>query len=293
MITRETRASRILTKSKLPASDYCLNPYVGCAHACVYCYARFMCRFTGHTEKWGEFVDVRVNAPELLRNELRRPHSGTVLLGSVTDCYQPLERRYQLTRQMLACLAGSGLSVSVLTKSDLVVRDIDLLAAIEAADVGLTLTSLDDEVGSRFEHRAPRISRRVEALAALKRAGLTTYAFVGPILPGLTDPLAIIRRVAGSVDYLMFEALNVRCGSRAQVAEVVRRHYPELSEQFSELSRSPDYWAAVEREVRAACREMGVRMAGFFQHGARPAAATGRQGDDRVESNEDGSEMGR
>ncbi len=290
MITRETRASRILTESKLPASDYCLNPYVGCAHACVYCYARFMCRFTGHSEKWGEFVDVRVNAPELLRNELRRPHSGIVLLGSVTDCYQPLERRHQLTRQMLACLAGSGLSVSVLTKSDLVLRDIDVLAALEAADVGLTLTSIDDEVGSRFEPRAPRISRRVEALAALKQAGLTTYAFVGPILPGLTDPVAIIRRVAGFVDYVMFEALNVRCGSWAQVVEVVRRHYPEQSEPFTRLSRSTEYWAAVEQEVRAACLDVGLRMAGFFQHGARPAAATGRQGDDRAETDEEGRE---
>ena len=84
MIIREINASSILTASRLPASDYCINPYVGCAHRCLYCYARFMRRFTRHEEPWGHFVDVRINAPSLLERQIKNKN-GTVLLGSVTD----------------------------------------------------------------------------------------------------------------------------------------------------------------------------------------------------------------
>ena len=118
----------VLTRSRLPEVDYCINPYVGCLHGCIYCYARFMKRFTGHTEKWGKFIDVKINAPEVLEKELSRsPEKGTVLLGSVTDAYQPIERKYKITRAILEILLKHHFPISILTKSDLVVRDIDLL----------------------------------------------------------------------------------------------------------------------------------------------------------------------
>ena len=126
MIVREVSARTILTKTGIPGVDWCLNPYIGCQHACVYCYATFMKKYSAHEEAWGEFVDAKINAPELLRRELRRRREGEVMLSSVTDCYQPLEARFKLTRACLELLALSTLEVSVLTKSDLVVRDLDI-----------------------------------------------------------------------------------------------------------------------------------------------------------------------
>jgi pyruvate-formate lyase-activating enzyme len=105
---REIFAKNVLTKTGIEGYDYCINPYVGCAHGCRYCYATFMKRFTGHAgEKWGSFLDVRVNMPEVLRKELRKKHTGTVLFGSVTDAYNPMEKRYEITRKCLEAIAAS------------------------------------------------------------------------------------------------------------------------------------------------------------------------------------------
>jgi DNA repair photolyase len=228
-----------------------------------------MRRFTGHPEEWGEFVDVRANAPEILKRQLRRRKKGTVLLGSVTDCYQPLEKKYGLTRSILAVLADSELSVSILTKSDLVLRDLKLLATLPDVEIGLSITSLNDAASARFEPRATKVTKRIEALEMLKKAGLCTYAFIGPILPGITDPVAIIEKVAGSVDYIMAESLNTSCGNRAHIQQVLEASYSDESGRFWENARSSTYWASVEKSVRSACTRFGVRLAGFFGHSKR------------------------
>src|SRR5512136_1807482 len=121
----EIRAKTILSKSQV--SDYTVNAYVGCGHACLYCYAKFMKRFTGHSEEWGGFVDVKVNAAELLAKEVTKKRPGRVWISGVCDAYQPLERKYQLTRKCLAILVENNWPVRVQTKSPLVLRDMDIL----------------------------------------------------------------------------------------------------------------------------------------------------------------------
>ena len=159
------KCKSVLTKSNLPKVDYCINPYVGCMHSCVYCYARFMRRFTGHAEPWGHFLDIKVNAPEVLAKELaRNPRKGTVLLGSVTDAYQPVERKYRLTRAILEILLKHNFPVSILTKSDLVVRDIDLFRQFSECEVGLTITSMDENVARNFEPHASSPKRGLRRL---------------------------------------------------------------------------------------------------------------------------------
>src|SRR5512139_2591112 len=104
MKVREIFSKAILTKTAISSYDYCINPYVGCGHGCRYCYASFMKRFTGHREPWGDFVDVKINAPQVLKKQLRRAKRGSVLVGSVTDPYQPVEKKYGLTRGCLEAL---------------------------------------------------------------------------------------------------------------------------------------------------------------------------------------------
>ncbi len=126
----EIIAKTIITISKLPKVDFCFNPYVGCTHACVYCYARFMGRFTGHAgEQWGGYLDWKINAPELLRKELPKikKKGGTVIMGSVTDCYQPVEGNLKITRKSLKEFLYNQISISILTKNKLAERDFDLL----------------------------------------------------------------------------------------------------------------------------------------------------------------------
>jgi len=155
MLVREITCKSILTKSGIPVVDYAINPYVGCEHGCVYCYAVFMKRFTGHREEWGQFVDVRVNAPQVLARQLKRARPGNVSLGTVTDVYQPLERRFKLTRDCLQALAlYDDFPTTVVTKSALVLRDLDVLCEMKDVEVAFTITTLDESA-----RRTPRLFR--------------------------------------------------------------------------------------------------------------------------------------
>ena len=169
--------------AKIPGMDYALNPYTGCSHGCSYCYASFMNRFTGRRESWGSYVDVKVNAADRLRAQLRRPRQGTVLISSVTDPYQPIEAQFGITRSCLLLLTCANLHVSILTKSDLVCRDIHILKDLPSLEVGLTITTPSDALSRLLEEGAPPTSVRLGALAALAAAGLEPWVFVAPLGP--------------------------------------------------------------------------------------------------------------
>jgi DNA repair photolyase len=202
----EVKAKSILTRTGIPGIDYCLNPYTGCAHACRYCYATFMKKFTEHQEPWGSFVDVKVNAVDLLKKVLRRPRTGEVIVSSVTDPYQPTERSYRLTRGCLELLSQSTLDVSILTKSDLVTRDIDILKRMRNVEVGLTIATDDEDVKRLFEPTAPSVASRLGALRALCEAGVYTCVFIGPILP--MNPEGLVDLVAPFTRKVLIDRMN-------------------------------------------------------------------------------------
>jgi len=269
MVVREVVAKSIVTKSTLPESDYCINPYVGCAHACAYCYARFMKRFTGHREPWGEFVDVKLNAVELVRRKVTRaktPLKGVILLGSVTDAYQPLESKYKLTRGILEVLADEDCELSILTKSDLVVRDIDLLRRFSRCSVGLTLTTKDEDVRRRIEPRAAPTAKRIAALKELHRSGIDTYAFIGPIMPYFTELDHLLRDVQGIADSVWGEILNVRAGNWRSLCGVLDTYWPKMRADFERKARDSSYWDQVEAAFRRRATELGMPVVGFYRH---------------------------
>lgn len=266
MIIRTIKCKTLLTKSRLPEVDYCINPYIGCLHGCVYCYARFMRRFTKHTEKWGDFLDVKINAPEVLEKELsRNPKRGAVLLGSVTDAYQPAERKYKVTRSVLQILSRHNFPVSILTKSDLVVRDIDVLKQLSDCEVGLTITTLDRKAAADFEPRASSPQKRIDALEALHSAGIKTYAFIGPILPGFTNLELIFFNLNGKVDFVMAEALNTRCGNWEDIKKIIKEKCPGLLSLYNK-GFNKEYWARIEKEIKALSVKFSIPLKGFYYH---------------------------
>lgn len=202
---REVQAKSILNKSKI--FDYCVNPYTGCQVNCRYCYARlFMRRYSGHSEPWGQFVDVKVNAPELLRKQAARARKGTVWLSSVCDPYQPLEETYRLTRQCLEILAGARFPVNIQTKMTLVLRDLDIIERFDEIEVGMTLTTDDERIARIFEPGASPVGERIAALEKIHSRGVPTFAFVGPVLPG--GPEGLISALAGNVDKILVDRMN-------------------------------------------------------------------------------------
>lgn len=202
---KEILAKSVLNKSKI--FDYCVNPYTGCQIACPYCYARlFMRRYSGHEEEWGDFVDVKTNAPEILRKQLDRAKRGTVWVSSVCDPYQPLEKKYRLTRQCLAALLEKQFPLNLQTKSALVVRDLDLLVGFKDAEVGFTITTENEKIAKLFEPKASSVEDRIEALGEITSKGVKTFAFIGPILPG--NPKRLVQRLAGKVNRVYIDRMN-------------------------------------------------------------------------------------
>ena len=191
MIPQEIFCKTALNKTGIPGYTYGMNPYVGCTHGCLYCYASFMCRFSGHREKWGEFLDAKTNFPAVLAKQLsnrRTPPTGKVLLGTVTDAYQPAEAHYLITRDSLQILADyQKLDVHILTKSALVQRDLPILRQMRSCEVGFTITTLDSRIARVFEPQASPPESRLEAARQLIQAGIPVWVFIAPLLPGLAD----------------------------------------------------------------------------------------------------------
>ena len=206
LIVKKIKVKSVLTRSGIPGVDYCINPYVGCFHGCKYCYATFMKRFTGHTEAWGSFVDVKVNSPEVLQRQLQRKERGRVMISSVTDAYQPIEAKYKLTRKCLEVLLEHQFPVDILTKSPLVLRDLDLIKEFKDIEVGVTVTTNDEKIRKVFEPKAPSITARINTLKKLHNNGINTYVFIGPVLP--MNPEALLENINPHVDSIIIDRMN-------------------------------------------------------------------------------------
>ncbi|MEM3700412.1 MAG: radical SAM protein [Candidatus Bathyarchaeia archaeon] len=203
MIIKEIYAKGILSKSKV--LDYTINPYVGCEHGCTYCYARFIKRFTHHKEKWGEFVDVKLNAPILLQREMHKKNVGRVWISGLCDPYQPLERKYGITRSCLEILSRKNWPVTIQTKSTLILRDIDLLQKHKNIEVTLTITTADEEIKQIFEPKAPSIKERLQTLEKLHSAGIKTSVMIAPLLPKAEG---LVKEIVGKVDRVLIDKMN-------------------------------------------------------------------------------------
>jgi DNA repair photolyase len=203
MMVKEVQAKSILNVSKV--YTYVINPYTGCQHGCSYCYARFIKRFSGHREPWGEFVDVKINAPDLLRVEISKKRRGRVWVSGVCDPYQPLEEKYELTRRCLEILKQHNWPVVIQTRSPLVLRDMDIIKEAREFEVGFTVTTSEDETRKLFEPNAPPIGERIKVLDEFHRAEVKTYAMIAPILPGAET---LPELLAGKVDYVLVDRMN-------------------------------------------------------------------------------------
>jgi DNA repair photolyase len=232
----EIRTKSALVRSKIPGVDQVINPYLGCEHGCRYCYAVFMRKYSHHPKSpWGSFVEAKTNIAQVLYSELqRKKRQGRALLSSVCDPYQPLEHRYQLTRACLEVLKDRGWGIDILTRSPLVIRDLDILAATPGVRVGFSIPTDNDEVRKVLEPNAPPIGARLSALRKLHEAGIVTWVFIAPILP--MNPTRLFEAIAPYITYLLVDPLNYR----NQVKDIfLKQHWEhELSDQYATETRA-------------------------------------------------------
>jgi DNA repair photolyase len=264
VVLRETVCKTILNKSSI--SDYTLNCYTGCGHGCAYCYARFMQRFHPHEEPWGGFVDVKINAVEALKRQLRRAKPGSVFISSACDGWQPVEERYRLTRRCCELLLQFGFQVNVLTKNALVLRDLDVLSD-RSADVGVSIATLDPRLAELLEPQASKPKERLRIIEAARDAGLKTTIMFAPLLPFLSDGPESLERMFQHaadlrVDSILIDALNPRPKVWPSVSAMLRKHFPELVERYSKILYSPkirdEYLGQFRANVASAARRLSL-----------------------------------
>ena len=247
LLIRDVETKNIMTKSSLPVGGYSVNPYVGCTHGCKYCYASFMKRFTGHTESWGTFLDIK-HWPAI--KNPRKYKGQRVVIGSVTDGYLPQEKEIRNTRRILEQLKNSGAEILICTKSDLVLRDIDLLKEMGKVTVSWSINTLDEKFQADMD-QAVSISRRLEAMKQVYEAGIRTVCFISPVFPGITDFEKIFERVKDQCDLVWLENLNLRGGFKQEILDYIQKCYPHLVTLYDEIYRKGDrsYFRELENQA--------------------------------------------
>jgi len=251
----EREAKSIYTRTKLPGIEYTINQYVGCGHRCVYCYARYMSRWKEYGQ-WGTWIEVKTNAPELAREKIE----GEVSMSSVSDPYQPIEKEIMLTRKVLENM-NKDTKISILTKSELVLRDIDILKEFKNLNVGLTVNCFPGKTRKILEPHASSNERRIEALKKLNGEGIKTFCFISPVIPELTEVRKTLRETKGIVDYYIVEVLNTRHGGE-NLKKILKDKFPESYEYLRDKKKMEKFVESLKNYLE----EQKVPLAAFVSH---------------------------
>jgi DNA repair photolyase len=202
-----------------------------------------MKRFTGHKESWGNFVDIKINAPDLLIKEIKKKKKGTVWVSGVCDPYQPLEAKYKLSRRCLDILVEKDWPVVIQTRSPLVLRDVDICKKSKMIEVGLSITTANDEIRKVFEPNAPSIMERLRTIESLHQNGIETYVMIAPILPEAEN---LIRLLAGIVDHIIIDRMNYH-------------HADMIYNKHGWREKNTDeYYDRIRSGIKKECAELGI-----------------------------------
>lgn len=264
IIERKINTKDYLTKSNLPASDYVINPYVGCTHACKYCYARFIKRFTKHAETWGEFIDIKECEKPI---NLKKIRGKSVFMSSVTDCYNSYEKKYGITRKILEQLVNANCQITISTKSTLILRDIELLKKISNLKVAFSINTLDETFRADMDNGSS-IKDRLHAIEKLYNAGIYTVLFMSPIFPYITEWKDIIDCTKESVCEYWFENLNLRGEYKNNILSYINMYYPDLKEKYERIYLKKDitYWDTLANSLNIYCDKLGLNYTNYFYH---------------------------
>lgn len=264
IIEKEIHVNDYLTKSNLPASDYVINPYVGCPHGCKYCYASFMKRFTGHKEDWGTFIDIKKCDKKI---NIQKLENKNVFLSSVTDCYNKFEEKYELTRKILKQLVNANCYLSISTKSKLILRDLDLLKQIKNITVSMSINTLDEDFRKDMDN-ASSIQERLNTLKELHKNGIHTVLFMSPIFPYITNFKEIIEVSKEYIDEYWFENLNLRGDYKTRILFYIQDKYPEFINEYNNIyiKGNKQYWKDLSKQIKEYCENNKVKYINYFYH---------------------------
>ncbi len=224
-----------------------------------------MLRFNHAPAPWGDFVEPKINLPDVLRKEAHKAKGKRIMFSSVTDCYQPVEREFQITRECLKILSGQDCSISILTKSALAMRDADLAGNFRQFAFGMSASFHNERTRLHFEKDSSTLDRKAETLKTMKQAGAKTWAFISPVLPDITDFKAILQKLSGFVDSVSFESYN----PYPTTFETMKKSLSGAgidSTRFFKQTKDPYYWQEMKVHAEEVCSDLGIEFDEFYIH---------------------------
>lgn len=264
MEVKEIIVKDYITKSNLPTIDYVINPYVGCPHGCKYCYASFMKRFTGHTEEWGTFIDIKRCDKKI---DIKKLEKKNLFLSSVTDCYNGYEEKYEITRNILKQLIDVDVNINISTKSKLVLRDLNILKKLKNVNVSISINTLDEKFRSDMDSGSS-IEDRLNTLKILHENGIYVTLFMSPIFPYITDVKSIIEKSKNFVDEYYFENLNLRGSYKGKILNYIYENYPKFYNEYIKIYYKNDnsYWIILSKKIEKYCLDNNIKYRNYFYH---------------------------
>ena len=263
MVTvRYVKVKSLLSPTKLGA-DFVINPYVGCPHGCVYCYAACMRGAAERGEPWGSYLDVKCPAAP---PDLAKLYRRSVLLSSMTDAYNPYEERAGVTRALLRSLVPAQPDVVIITKSALVSRDVDIFREFPRVKAVFSFSSTDDDFRRRAEPHAASPTRKLTAMKTLRGAGVEVGVMAAPIFPGITDCAKIIEACAPFASSMTFDTLNLRAGNRDKILNFVKNLRPGLAPLYRRIYTEGDrtYWQELRATINEICSAHNILKYNVF-----------------------------
>ena len=248
-------ATRAFGRSRIPGADYVLNPYIGCLHGCRYCYVQALCKKYGWSYgKWGKWVIVRRNLPKLVRGKIL---NGWIYVTSLCDAYQPIESRFKLTRSIFDSMDRLN-RIYILTKSDLILRDLDVLRRFRDVEIGLTVNSFDEKLRRFLEPRAASMEKRFNTLKTIKEQSFRCFGFISPVIPYVSDVEVVLNNLRGLTDYVIMEILNpcVR-----DFVKWLKDNYPESYEVLIDKDK---FWSFI-RNLKNLVDRLNVKAEIYYQ----------------------------
>lgn len=266
MDIKKTKCKTALSSSSLPGLDYSLNPYKGCQHNCAYCYVPNVMKID--RKKWGNFIEVKTNIPRILSKEIRKKEKGLVGISTVTDPYQPIEKKYRLTRFCLEQLLIHDFPVCIQTKSQLVTRDEDIIKKFSNAEVMITIPTLNDNERKILEPNSSSIQQRLNTLKLFSDKKVKTSVFFGPIYPTIRkeDISSILNNfIKAGASEIMIDKFNLREDITKNMQQVLKTKTPSLFEEFSEkLFNEGSYYKEIRKRIHKLGSEKKIKIRDAF-----------------------------
>lgn len=244
----EVKITRILNPTSINLGEYVINPFMGCEFSCLYCYVRSNRVISKKTKPWGEYVDIRINAPALLEKELQAKKPKAVLLGSTCECFQPIEKKYKITEKILKILTKNKVYYTILTRSPAILESIDVLKDGFCKGIYFTVNNFDDKFKSRLEPKTPAFSQRVDAVNKLLEEGLPVIPYFSPALPWISDTKDIFNKFRNAPG-VEFECLNFRLVNIRDIIDNIGAVEPSLLDKYNRMLNERVFYAKTWHEI--------------------------------------------